>query len=76
MQDGLSALPDFFRLGRRTSRIILINVVLSLLLNFLLIVLAGTGVISPALGAVGHQVALAIALKNSARLAYTKVESD
>lgn len=72
MQGGLSALPDFFRLGRQTSRIIMINVVLALLLNFLLIVFAGSGVISPALGAVGHQVAVAIVLLNSARLAYMK----
>ena len=72
MQGGLSALPEFFRLGRRTSRIIMINVVLALLLNFLLILFAGSGVISPALGAVGHQVAVAIVLLNSARLAYMK----
>lgn len=75
MQGGLSALPAFFRLGRRTSRIIIINVVLALLLNFTLIILAGIGILSPALGAVGHQVAVAIVLLNSARLAYTKEES-
>jgi Zn2+/Cd2+-exporting ATPase len=70
MQEGLSALPDFISLGRRTSRIIMINVVLALGLNFLLICGAASGVLSPVLGAIGHQVATLLVLMNSARLAY------
>jgi len=70
MQNGLGSLPDFIKLGRQTSSIIMMNIGIALGLNFLLIVAAGYGMISPAVGAIGHQIATFVVLLNSTRLAY------
>lgn len=70
MQRGLGALPEFIQLGRRTSSIIIMNIIIALGLNLLLIITAGYGLISPAAGAIGHQVATIVVLLNSTRLAY------
>jgi len=70
MQRGLCALPEFIQLGRRTSSIIVMNIILALGLNMILIIAAGYGLISPAAGAIGHQVATLLVLLNSTRLAY------
>lgn len=70
MQRGLGALPEFIELGRRTSSIIIMNICIALGLNLLLIIAAGYGLISPATGAIGHQVATLVVLVNSTRLAY------
>lgn len=68
MRGGLTALPAFLSLGIRTRRIVYQNVILALSLNVLLIASAASGVISPAAGAIGHQVATVFVLLNSLRL--------
>ncbi|PWR74592.1 heavy metal translocating P-type ATPase [Methanospirillum stamsii] len=68
MQEGLSSLPSFLSLGNLTSRTIKINIILAMALNLILIIFAGTGSISPVMGAIGHQVATIAVLLNSIRL--------
>lgn len=75
MRDGLSLLADYICLGRRTSQIIIQNVILALALNLLLILAAAAGLLSPAAGAVGHQVATVLVLLNSLRLAGVRPRS-
>lgn len=48
----------------------MMNVALALALNFVMICGAAAGLLSPAIGAIGHQVATVAVLINSARLAY------
>jgi Cd2+/Zn2+-exporting ATPase len=71
MRKGLSMLPEFLSLGKRSGRIISINIILALGLNAILVIGASAGWLSPALGAVGHQAATLVVLLNSTRLAYT-----
>lgn len=68
MRGGLSALPGFLLLGIRTRKIIFQNVLLAMGLNLLLIIGAASGALSPAGGAIGHQVATVFVLLNSLRL--------
>ncbi|MDD1729814.1 MAG: cation-translocating P-type ATPase, partial [Methanospirillum sp.] len=68
MRGGLSALPGFLSLGIRTRTIILQNVLLAMGLNLLLIIGAASGFLSPAGGAIGHQIATVFVLLNSLRL--------
>jgi Zn2+/Cd2+-exporting ATPase len=69
MKGDLASFPFFVSLGRRTARMILVNIGMALTLNILLILGAAIGLLSPALGAIGHQVATVLVLLNSSRLA-------
>lgn len=71
MEQGLSSLPTFLKLGKKTSQTIKENISLALLLNCMLIGLAAGGLITPVIGAIGHQFATIIVLVNSIRLSYT-----
>ncbi|HWQ66735.1 MAG TPA: cation-translocating P-type ATPase [Methanospirillum sp.] len=75
MKGDLKSLPAFITLGKRTGRIILMNVILALLLNMILICGAVFGVLSPAMGAIGHQVATLAVLLNASRLIYQPIGS-
>jgi len=68
MEKGLSALPLFIRLGRKTSQTIAQNIGLALFLNLFLIGIAAGGAITPVMGAIGHQLATIVVLINSIRL--------
>jgi len=68
MQGGLNHLPDFLKLGRKTRNIIITGVTLALTLNFVMIAGASAGVISPAVGAIGHQISTIAVLLNSLRI--------
>ena len=68
MQGGLNHLPDFLELGRKTRNIIITGVTLALSLNFIMIAGASAGVISPAIGAIGHQISTIAVLLNSLRI--------
>lgn len=70
MKDGLEQLPVFIGLGNRTSRVISVNVFMALGLNLLMILAAGAGWLSPAAGAIGHQVATIAVLFNSAAISF------
>lgn len=68
MRGGLATLPEFFSLGIQTRNIIFQNIILAMGINILLIFGAAFGVISPAFGAIGHQIATVLVLLNSLRL--------
>ncbi|WP_317136445.1 heavy metal translocating P-type ATPase [Methanochimaera problematica] len=68
LRNGLKSLADFIRLGKRTTKIIKYNVIFAMGLSGLMVLLAGTGIITPSIGAIGHQVATLAVLINSARL--------
>lgn len=69
MQGNLTSLPAYIALGKRARLYIMGNICVALILNALLILAAGAGMLSPAMGAIGHQVATVIVLLNSSRLA-------
>jgi P-type E1-E2 ATPase len=69
MKGDLASLPTFIALGKRTRTFIIANIIIALLLNTLLIMGAASGILSPAMGAIGHQVATIAVLLNSSRLA-------
>ncbi len=54
MHDHLDQLPFLIRLGRRMSRIIKINILLSFGINLIALALSFLGVLTPILGAVTH----------------------
>jgi len=68
MQGGLIHLPDFLELSRKTRIIIITGVSLALTLNFVMISGASLGLISPAVGAIGHQISTIAVLLNSLRM--------
>jgi Cd2+/Zn2+-exporting ATPase len=69
MRDGLQRLPFALALGRRTVGIINQNLLLfGLLYNVALLALSAMGVLTPILGAVGHNVGSVAVVLNSARL--------
>ncbi len=72
MREGLSRLPMFFDLGRRTNHVIIENLVMALVFSFVMIIAASVGLLPPALGAVGHQIATVAVLFNSVRLSVKK----
>ena len=72
MREGLAQLPTFFTLGMRSKKTITANVVLALGINIIMIVLAASGLLSPAMGAIGHQAGMIAVVVNSARLAMIK----
>ncbi|WP_067050406.1 heavy metal translocating P-type ATPase [Methanofollis ethanolicus] len=69
MRGGITALPWFLRLGRRTSRTITANVVFALGFAAVMAGCAAAGLISPATAAIAHQVGTLVVLANSVRLA-------
>ncbi|NCO43382.1 MAG: cation-translocating P-type ATPase [Armatimonadetes bacterium] len=69
MRDGLRGLPFVIQLGRRTVRTINQNLLFfGLLYNVSLLCLSAVGLLTPALGAVGHNVGSVAVVLNSARL--------
>jgi len=76
MRGDLTSFPAFITLGRRTEMMILENISIALGLNILLILGAATGVLSPAMGAIGHQIATITVLLNSSRLMIQKEEKE
>jgi Cd2+/Zn2+-exporting ATPase len=76
MQNGLSALPFLLRLSKATTRTINQNLFLfGFLFNATMLALSGTGVLTPILGAVGHNIGSVAVVLNSARLLRFKEES-
>ncbi len=69
MNDRLDELPFLVRLGRRMSRIIKINIMLSFGINLLSLVASYFGLLTPILGAVTHNVGsiLVVCLASSIR---------
>ena len=69
MRGDLSGLPFLLRLGRATARTIHQNLILfGLLFNASMLALSATGLLTPILGAIGHNLGSVAVVLNSARL--------
>ncbi len=69
MQDGIAALPFLLRLSKAASRTINQNLLLfGLLFNATMLALSGVGVLTPIMGAIGHNIGSVAVVLNSARL--------
>lgn len=70
MHDDIGRLPFLVRLGRRTLTTIRWNIAFGLAFNLIAVVAGGTGLISPILGAVVHNVGSVIVVLSSASIAF------
>lgn len=68
VSDDISQLPHLFALSRRMMTTIKLNLTFSMLLNFIAIILAMTGILSPVLGALVHNAGSVVVILNSAIL--------
>lgn len=66
--DDIKGLPHLLGLAKRTMRTININLAASMILNFVAIILAITGVLGPVVGALVHNVGSVAVILNSALL--------
>lgn len=66
--DDIKAIPHLMELSKRTMRTININIIISMILNFVAIILAMTGVLNPIFGALVHNVGSVVVIVHSALL--------
>ena len=66
--DDIKSIPYFIGLSKKTMSTIKINLILSMLLNFVAIVLAMTGILNPIVGALVHNVGSVVVIIHSALL--------
>jgi len=66
--DDIKSIPHLLSLSQKTMKTIKLNLTLSMLLNFVAIILAMTGVLGPVLGALVHNVGSVVVIINSALL--------
>lgn len=69
MGDDLDKLPFLVRLGRRMLLVIKVNIAFGLVFNLLAVVAGATGLITPIMGAVVHNVGSVLVVLSSASLA-------
>jgi heavy metal translocating P-type ATPase len=76
--DDIKTLPHLLMLAKKTMRTIHINLAASMLLNFIAIALAITGVLNPVVGALVHNVGSVAVIINSSLLLkwYNKQKTD
>jgi heavy metal translocating P-type ATPase len=68
VRDDIWFLPHLLRLAKKTLTTIKVNISLSMLLNFVTVVLAATGLMGPLIGALAHNAGALLIVLNSARL--------
>lgn len=68
MSDDLNKLPTFLRICRKTKKRIVMNIILSMLLNFSAIILAGFGLLTPVTAAIVHNFGSVFVVVSSALL--------
>ncbi len=68
VDDEIKELPHLFALSKRMMKIIKINLTFSMLLNFVAIILAMTGILNPVIGALVHNAGSVLVIVNSAIL--------
>lgn len=68
VSDDIKFLPHLLRLSRKTMSTIKLNLALSMLLNFIAIILAMLGILDPMWGALVHNVGSIAVIINSALL--------
>ena len=66
--DDITQLPFLVRLVRRSMTTIKLNLTFSMVLNFVAIVLAGSGILTPVVGALVHNAGSVLVIANSALL--------
>ena len=66
--DDIKAIPHLLALAKRVMRTININLTLSMALNFVAVILAITGILSPVVGALVHNAGSVAVIINSALL--------
>ncbi|MDF2921774.1 MAG: heavy metal translocating P-type ATPase [Paenibacillaceae bacterium] len=66
--DEIKCIPHLLRLSKKTMKTIKLNLTLSMLLNFVAIILAMTGILNPVLGALVHNIGSVVVIVNSALL--------
>ncbi|WP_315110306.1 cation-translocating P-type ATPase [Clostridium intestinale] len=66
--DDIKAIPHLMELSKRTMRTININIIISMILNFVAIILAMTGGLNPIVGALVHNVGSVVVIVHSALL--------
>ncbi|WP_326512728.1 cation-translocating P-type ATPase [Clostridium intestinale] len=66
--DDIKAIPHLMELSIRTMRTININIIISMILNFVAIILAMAGVLNPILGALVHNIGSVVVIIHSALL--------
>lgn len=66
--DDIKAIPHLMELSKRTMRTININIIISMILNFVAIILAMTGVLNPIFGALVHNIGSVVVIIHSALL--------
>ena len=68
MNNDLSNIPHAIRLAKKTKNIIFQNIILAFTISFVMIFLAGAGIVSPILGAFLHNIGAFTVLINSGRI--------
>lgn len=68
VRDDLKVIPHLLALAKKTMRTIKVNIILSLLLNFAAILLAMTGILTPVLGALVHNLGSVAVIINASLL--------
>ncbi len=68
MSSDLARVPEVLALARRALRVIRENVLLSVAINFLAVVLAGVGIVTPVLGAIIHEASALLVVVNAVRV--------
>ena len=68
VQDDIKRLPQLVALARKTAQTIKVNITMSMLLNFVTVILAAVGLMGPIIGALAHNAGALLIVLNSARL--------
>lgn len=68
ISDDIKCIPHLLSLSQKTMSTIKLNLTLSMILNFVAIILAMTGILNPILGALVHNVGSVVVVLNSALL--------
>ncbi|WP_455542076.1 heavy metal translocating P-type ATPase [Intestinibacter sp.] len=76
VSDDIKNIPYLIYLSKKTIKTIKLNVTFSLVLNFVAIILAMTGILNPVVGALVHNLGSVFVIINSAKLLKTKNNID
>ena len=76
MNDDISKLPFLIQLSRRMLRIIKWNIVFGMIFNTIAVVAGGSGLLSPIMGAVVHNIGSVLVVLSSASIAFVSEQSE
>ena len=68
VRDDINNIPHLLKLSKHMMKIIKINLAFSMLLNFVAVILAMTGILNPVVGALVHNAGSVLVIINSALL--------